>query len=192
MVLSSILWVIGSLFILLLILFFIPWHLYFKGVITICQTEKSASGKMLIGGQNFGIGFRFYPEKSVFLGPVNRPFLSITIRKPNKAKATKAQKQVSQFQLKYLKLGKAVLRVIHLERLDIHGKVGFPDPMYTGLVYGYSHTITHILPDSKVNIQMKPAFNNQWDTQLDGTIRIKFLPAFVTWQAAKTYFKFKY
>ncbi len=88
-------------------------------------------------------------------------------------------------------MGQALLKGLQIVQLDLRGQVGLPNPMHTGLIYGYSHWIPRMIPGVALKVNMEPVFSGQWNTRLDGTVALKFSPAYVTWQAVKTYFKFR-
>ncbi len=85
----------------------------------------------------------------------------------------------------------AALREIHFDHFLLNGNLGLPNPMYTGIIYGWSQSIGRLIRGRKVDIVINPRFNNQFETDINGRFRMKFIPGKVLWQAIKTYFKFK-
>ncbi len=189
--LSGILWTFGGFLFIFLLLFILPWRVYIQGTLAITSELTSGSGSILLGGKKAGICLRFYPQKRITLGHYQHPVLTITLHKKRQKRRMRSSQRIKTFNSKHLKMGQALLKGLEIVELDLRGQVGLPNPMHTGLIYGYGHLIPRMMPEVALKVIMEPVFSGQWNTHLDGTVALKFSPVYVTWQAVKTYFKFR-
>ena len=186
MVLNIILWGLIALIGILLLILFIPFRLAVSGNIKWIGQQKSGSTQIQFGGLNHGISVSPFPSIHIGVGHFDHPLFSFFLPKNNKTLIQKSKPTIS-----YLRIGKATIRKIQFDHFFLYGDLGLPNPMHTGLIYGWSQILGGLIKSKKLDITINPQFNNQFETDMKGHLRLKFFPGKVLWQAMKTYFKFR-
>ncbi|MBC8346130.1 MAG: DUF2953 domain-containing protein [Candidatus Marinimicrobia bacterium] len=192
MVLNIILWSLTALIAALLLIMFIPYRLAVSGNIQWIAKHKSGNTDIRLGGLNYGILISPFPSTQIGIGRFDKPLFSFSFPKKSKSKTKKHKpKKKNKLTIPYLKIGKATLKGIHFDQFSLVGDLGLPNPMHTGLVYGWSQSMAGVIRSKKIDIDINPQFNNRFETDMKGYFRLKFIPGKVLWQAIKTYFKFR-
>ena len=186
MVLNIILWGLTALISILLLILFIPFRLAVSGNIKWIGQQKSGTTRIQFGGLNYGISVSPFPSIHIGVGRFDHPRFSFSLPKNNKT-----LKQKSKTTISYLRLGKATIGKIQFDHFFLNGDLGLPNPMHTGLIYGWSQSLEGLIKSKKLDITLNPKFNNRFETDMKGHFRLKFFPGKVLWQATKTYFKFR-
>ncbi len=132
---------------------------------------------------------RIYPYRRIGVGQYKNPLFTISLPKRKQQKSKSPKKDRSK--QPYLKMGKAALSKVHFDHFSLTGDLGLPNPMHTGLMYGWIQSIGNLIKIDRLNVGIVPLFNNRFETDLDGQFHLKIVPVKVIWQAVKTYFKFK-
>jgi hypothetical protein len=175
-----------------LLILFIPFRLAVSGNIQWMTQDKSGNSHIHLGGIHRGISISPFPSIRIGIGRFDKPLFSFSLpqkKQPNHKNRKLKKKNKSN--IPYIKIGMAALREIHFDHFLLNGNLGLPNPMYTGIIYGWSQSIGRLIRGRKVDIVINPRFNNQFETDINGRFRMKFIPGKVLWQAIKTYFKFK-
>ena len=186
MVLNIILWGLTALISILLLILFIPFRLAVSGNIKWIGQQKSGSTQIQFGGLHYGISVSPFPSIHIGVGRFDHPLFSFSLPKNNKP-----LKQKSKSTISYLRIGKATIGKIQFDHFFLNGDLGLPNPMHTGLIYGWSQSLGGLIKSKKLDITLNPKFNNRFETDMKGHFRLKFFPGKVLWQAMKTYFKFR-
>lgn len=97
--------------------------------------------------------------------------------KKSKKKKTKKKRIMSRINKKIIKniinMIQRILKEISPKRISIDAKIGFEDPMYTGLIYGLYSEFSYFL--KKWNMLIDPVFNDEifkFNFSIAGRIRI--------------------
>ena len=188
MILEVVLWTLLVLFSILVFLMVLPYRLAFHGKMIWKAKQKEGNATIHFGGLNQGLSIALYPNRRISLGRFDHPLFTISL--PKKRKQKKTQKKYHSNR-PYLKMGKAALSEIHFDQFSLTGDLGLPNPMYTGLIYGWIQSIGKLINIKSLHVAISPLFNNRFETDLDGQFRLRMVPGKVVWQAVKTYFKFK-
>ena len=186
MVLNIILWGLTALISILLLILFIPFRLAVSGKIKWIGQQKSGSTQIQFGGLNHGISVSPFPPIHIGVGSFDHPLFSFSLPKNNKT-----LKQKSMSTISYLRIGKATIEKIQFDHFFLNGDLGLPNPMHTGLIYGWSQSLGGLIKSKKLDITINPQFNNRFETDMKGHFGLKFIPGKVLWQAMITYFKFR-
>lgn len=188
MILQVVLWTLLVLFIIIILLMVLPYRLTFRGRMVWKTEQKNGNAAIHFGGRNRGLSVALYPSRHISVGKYKHPFFSFSI--PHKKKR-KASKKKDRPERPYFKMGKAALSEIQFDQISLTGDLGLPNPMHTGLIYGWTQSIGKLINIDRLHVGISPLFNNRFETDLDGQFRLKMVPGKVLWQAGKTYFKFK-
>ena len=192
MVLNIILWGLTALIGILLLILFIPFRLAILGNVKWIGQQKSGSTQIQFGGLNHGISVSPFPSIHIGVGRFDHPLFSFSLPKNSNSKENnKTSKQKNKSTIPYLRIGKATIGKIQFDHFFLNGDLGLPNPMHTGLIYGWSQSLGGLIKSKKLDITINPQFNNRFETDMKGHFRLKFFPGKVLWQAMKTYFKFR-
>lgn len=167
----------------------LPYRLTFRGRMIWMTHQKEGNAAIHFGGVTRGIALTLYPNRRIGVGQFEKPLFTISLPKRKQQKSKRPKKDRSK--QPYLKMGKAALSTVHFDHFSLIGDLGLPNPMHTGLMYGWFQSIGNLMTIDRLHVGISPLFNNRFETDLDGQFRLKMVPGKVIWQAGKTYFKFK-
>ncbi len=195
MILNVVLWSLFTLISIILLILFIPYRLAVAGHIQWLEQLKHGNAQIHFGGSNRGLSITPYPKIRAGIGRFDQPLISFSLprKKYSKEKQEKEKKRKKRVKstIDYMRIGKAALKEIHFDQFYLNGDLGLPNPMHTGVIFGWSQSLGNLLRSQKVDIDINPQFNNRFETDIRGHFRLKFIPGKVVWQAGKTYFKFR-
>ncbi len=192
------LYILIGLLALIIILLALPWRLGFRGTIKSAANDFAISGAGTAGGTSFGLSMTFLPARKIQFGPYRQPWFGLTICKDadhpvKKSKAEKRakKKKKSTGMLAQVDQAKAVMGAgvhrIHFNHLAVTGRVGFQNPMQTGLAAGFIQWLKLILPD-RAKVEITPVFVNG-GTDLEASFALRFSPACLALSAGIAYIR---
>jgi len=178
---------------IILLILFIPYRLVVAGHIQWLEKKQTGNTEIHFGGPTRGISVTPFPKIQIAFGRYADPLFSFSLprKKEGKPKKVKKKKKKTKSSIPYVHMGRSALGEIHFDQFYLNGDLGLPNPMYTGMIYGWSQTLGNIFKSKKSNIEINPQFNNRFETDIRGHFRLRFIPGKVMWQAGKTYFKFR-
>lgn len=195
MIPNIVLWSLFVLICVILAILFIPYRLSVAGNIQWFENKKTGNAHIHFGGTKRGISISPFPIMRFYFGRFDQPFFSFSLPKKKEPKIKKDKMKPLNKKFKSIKtytiLGKEALDEIHFDQFFLNGKLGFPNPMHTGMIFGWSQLLGNFIRSKNVDISISPQFNNRFETDIRGNFRLKFIPGKVLWKAVKTYFKFK-
>jgi hypothetical protein len=195
MILNMVLWSFITLASIILLMLFIPYRLAVAGHVQWQEGEKTGNATIHLGGAHRGITISPFPNIRFGFGNFDNPLLSFSLPKkkesPVKKENSKKQKTKTKKKIPYFKIGESTMGEIHFDQFYLNGDIGLPNPMHTGIIYGWSQSLRNLIRSKKFDIEINPQFNNRFETDIRGQFRLRFTPGKVLWQAGKTYFKYK-
>ncbi len=188
-----VLWGLFTLTSLILLILILPYRLAVAGHIQWLEEKKTGKTQIHFGGAKRGISITPFPKIKIGIGQYVNPLFSFSLpqKKEEKPKKVKKTKKKRKFSISYIRIGRSALGEIHFDQFYLNGNLGLPNPMHTGIIYGWSQSLGNLLKSKKLNIEINPQFNNCFETDIRGHFRFQFIPGKVVWQAGKTYFKFR-
>ena len=167
----------------------IPYRLSIVGNIQWLKNNKTGNAHIHFVGVKRGISISLFPVVQIYFGRFDQPFFSFSLSK-KKGPIMIVNKKNKSIR-RYIILGMAAFKEIHFDQFSLNGNLGFPNPMHTGMIFGWSNLLGNYFRTNNVDIAINPQFNNRFETDMRGYFRIKLIPGKVLWKAVKTYFKLK-
>jgi len=200
MLLNFILYSILFIFSILLIVLTFPVNIRLIGRLKLKESDINGNGRLLLGYRKRGIGIDIFPDKTITIGTYQNPFFIKSLQKnTNTKKDEKNEKKGKSIKEKYLsfrkipamQLIKSVLESTHWEEFSLKGKLGFSNPMQTGITLGILNTFKGLTNPKKLTLELEPIFSNKLNTDVEGIMHVRLSPLVTVIQAGFTYFKFK-
>ena len=174
-----------------LLIIICPIRIRLQGNLNVQDSSIIKKLQLFLGYKNRGIGINILPIRSIMFGMYRKPFLIKPIDlKPIKFKfpddTEKLLKKIPQ-----KKLINPIFKTIHLQETSIAGHLGLSNPMHTGIIIGYIHTVFGLVKSRKFECLIEPVFSPVMNTNIKGNIHIRFSPIYTTIQAGLAYLKFR-
>ncbi|MBT6130324.1 MAG: hypothetical protein HOH55_09535, partial [Candidatus Marinimicrobia bacterium] len=142
MILNMVLWSFITLTSIILLIFFIPYRLAVTGHVQWQERKKSGNATINFGGAHRGITISPFPTIKIGFGEFDHPIFSFSLPKkkesPVKKENSKKQKSKTKKKIPYFKIGESTMGEIHFDQFYLNGDIGLPNPMHTGIIYGWS------------------------------------------------------
>lgn len=180
MIINIALWSLFTLFSIILVFLFIPYRIAVTGHVQWQKQQKSGYATINFGGKRRGISISPFPTTKFAFGSFEKPFFSYSLKKPR-----------AKTNIPYTRIGRSILNQIRFDQFYLKGDIGLPNPMHTGIIYGWSQSMVNMFQSKKLDIKINSKYNNRFETDFQGRFRIKLIPGKVLWNATKTYFKFR-
>lgn len=183
----------------LLIVLILPVRIRLTGRLKLKESDIEGNARLLLGYRRRGIGIDILPKKTITLGTYQKPIFVKSLQKNTKKNKNHKQesdekslkeKYMSFRKIPVMQLIKSVLKLIHWEEFSLKGKLGFSNPMYTGLALGFLNTFKGLVNPQKLILELEPIFSDKLNTDVEGTIHIRLSPLITVIQAGFTYYKF--
>lgn len=177
-----------------------PIRMKLKGKLKFQESHLHGNARLMFGYGKRGIGINFYPEKTINIGTYHKPIyvktLSRKSQKMNKKKHTKGKKSIKekyQFfrKIPIMQLTKSIIRSTRWEEFSLKGKMGLPNPMQTGMFFGFMNSFKGLVRPHKFILALEPVFTQKMITDVEGTLHVRFSPLVTIIQVGFTYFKFR-
>jgi len=179
-----------------ILLLSIPVRLRLNGQVSLSNTSIKGCFICFLGYKNRGIGINVYPDQRISIGSYEKPMFTFSMKGREKEKPSKVKKrQIKSTFTKLkrapvMKMMKTLFRSIRWEECSISGKLGLNNPMQTGIVFGWLQGFKNIFRTEKCNINLDPVFEPKLETDLNGTIHVRFSPMKTAFQTGFTYLKY--
>lgn len=178
----------------LLIVLILPVRIRLTGRLKLKESDIEGNARLLLGYRRRGIGIDILPKKTITLGTYQKPIFVKSLQKNTKKNKNHKQESEEKYRLfrkiPVMQLIKSVLKLIHWEEFSLKGKLGFSNPMYTGLALGFLNTFKGLVNPQKLILELEPIFSDKLNTDVEGTIHIRLSPLITVIQAGFTYYKF--
>lgn len=183
MILLTLMWIIIILFILLTIMLSFTFNLKLRGNLKYSNSLKDFRGIIHFGGKAIGITIFTDSGIKIGLGKYAKPLLTFALpRKKSKDKSRQKVKSHIKISIKSRwKTGLIILKKIRFDYLELRGTFGFSNPMYSGLAFGWVQAVSSVVNCPKLKIDIKPQYNNQPESDLEGNLSLGFKPIVLAW-----------
>lgn len=171
-----------------------------KGKLKFQEAHLHGNARLMLGYAKRGIGINIYPEKTIDIGTYHKPIYVKTLG--NNSQETSDNKQTKNkksFKEKYqffrkipvIQLTKSIIRATRWEEFSLKGKLGLSNPMQTGMVFGFMNSFKGLARPQKFILALEPVFSQKMNTDVEGTMHVRFSPLVTIIQVGFTYFKFR-
>ncbi|MEE8335444.1 MAG: hypothetical protein V3S48_03300 [Candidatus Neomarinimicrobiota bacterium] len=183
MILLTLMWIIIILFILLVIMLSFTFNLMLCGNFKYSNSLKDFRGVIHFGGKSMGITIFTNTGIKIGLGKYAKPLLTFALpRKKSKDKSRLKVKSPIKKRIKSRwKTGLIILKKIRFDYLELKGTFGFSNPMHSGLAFGWVQALRGAVNCPKLKIDIRPQYNNQPESDLEGNLSLGFKPIVLAW-----------
>ncbi len=176
-----------------------PLRIQLIGQLNLEETLMDGYVQLSIGYKSRGIRINIFPNRTISFGSYQKPILLKPLgKKFDKFYYNQSKKSfsflnniMSFFREKKISvIRKSVFKTIRWEELKIEGQLGLPNPMQTGMIWGYIQALKGIIQPKKLTILLEPVFTPELKTDIQGNVQFYLSPIMTSWQVALAYIKF--
>jgi len=191
MILLNLTWIIIITLSVLILILSLSFKLILAGNLKYSGSINEFQGIIHFGGKSRGIIIFTSPRLKIGLGKYDQPLFTFSFRKRKAGnKFLKNKKETLKYFLEPDRISVLPLfKRINFDHLVLKGTLGLSNPMHSGLIYGFTMAAQHAANSSKFKIEINPNFNAQPETDLQGSLGLRFKPIVLAWYAFKMKFK---
>jgi len=177
-----------------------PVRIQLKSTLKFKEAHINGFAHLMLGYRKRGVGINIYPEKAISFGTYHKPIYVKTLRdqsqETHEKKQTKDKKSIKekyQFfrKIPVMQLTKSIIRSTRWEEFSLKGKLGLSNPMQTGMVFGFMNSFKGLARPQKFILALEPVFSQKMNTDVEGTMHVRFSPLVTIIQVGFTYLKFR-
>jgi len=179
---AALFWIIGCILLILIILMVLPLYFKMNGRYLDTVETNEMDGTLQFGSRTFGFQFNIQNRHHVEVGPYSKPWFSFRTRAQKQPMRGRSDsRSISKHAVPRAHWFRWLQKSIHFHTFDLTGRLGFENPMTTGLVFGILSAVRNSLQLPSVRFAVTPKFQATPNTDLKGCLAFHFRPVIVLW-----------